>query len=647
MKFPKLIIENFLTIGRAEIDLSNRGLVLIQGVNNDDTSAVSNGAGKSSIADAICWCLYGTTARGESGDAVINEVAKKDCKVSVRIEDGPDTYVAVRHRKHKDGKNALWIHKLEPHAGWTDLTQGTDKLTQEVLDRILDRSYDVFRNALYAGQDQMPNLPGMTDKQLKVLVEEAAGTMVLEQAYAEARTRMNLAKSTFEAHETKMERACDALNAAQELVKTYEADFEEWTANQQAKIDAKTTRIDVLKGCIKGLTAEIEEDHEPKADLMKALKDVDASIAAIAGERIEEKRLEAEVNAAARASSVAKSNLSTLKVQYDARKRRCEEIASLVGTPCGECGKQYCEHDLEDASKIAEKNLADIVREFKAQKAEAERLINAQKQAQEALETFQAGMTDLTKQNALRASLDASIRTIVDLENTKLRFVSEAKAIVLEVQELKKEINPFKARIADQEKKVENLTIVLSDLEAQAEELDKDVQVTEKVVEVFGPKGVRAHILDEVTPYLNDQTAKYLGTLSDGNISATWSTLVKNAKGELKEKFSIEVGNAKGGSSFGLISGGEKRKVRIAAALALQDLVATRSAKPIDLFIGDEIDDALDVAGQERLMMILEEKARERGTVLLISHNSLRDWVSQVMTVTKTGRVSTIEETVS
>ena len=101
--------------------------------------------------------------------------------------------------------------------------------------------------------------------------------------------------------------------------------------------------------------------------------------------------------------------------------------------------------------------------------------------------------------------------------------------------------------------------------------------------------------------------------------------------------------NEKGAKSFKGLSGGEKRKVRLATMLALQDLVASRAVKPVDLWIGDEIDDALDPAGLERLMGVLERKARERGTVLVVSHAELRDWIDQVVTVTKRGGLSTIE----
>jgi len=163
----------------------------------------------------------------------------------------------------------------------------------------------------------------------------------------------------------------------------------------------------------------------------------------------------------------------------------------------------------------------------------------------------------------------------------------------------------------------------------------------EDAVKVFGPAGVRAHVLDTVTPYLNERTQEYLGALADGNIHAEWSTLGKTAKGELREKFNIDVMNDKGAESFAGLSGGEKRKVRLATAMALQDMVASRATKPINIFIADEVDHALDESGLERLMGVLERKARERGTVLVISHNSLSDWIDNVITVTKSGGLAT------
>ena len=85
MKVTSLTIQNFMAIGQAELSLSDKGLVLIQGVNDTDSSAESNGAGKSTIADALLWCLYGETRPDLSADKVVNRTAGKDTQVTAVI----------------------------------------------------------------------------------------------------------------------------------------------------------------------------------------------------------------------------------------------------------------------------------------------------------------------------------------------------------------------------------------------------------------------------------------------------------------------------------------------------------------------------------------------------------------------------------
>ncbi|EPA8429196.1 exonuclease, partial [Escherichia coli] len=176
-------------------------------------------------------------------------------------------------------------------------------------------------------------------------------------------------------------------------------------------------------------------------------------------------------------------------------------------------------------------------------------------------------------------------------------------------------------------------------LKNELKSIQEQALLLEKARQVYSPAGVRSHILTSVTPFLNIRTAEYLNTLSDGNIVAEWSTMETTKKGEYRDKFNISVIKTGSSKSFQTLSGGEKRKVRIACSLALQDLVASRASKNIELFIGDEIDDALDTAGLERLMGILEAKARERGTVMIISHKEMKSWFREIITVeVKEGR---------
>ena len=132
MDIESVAIENFLAIDRAIINLKNRGLVAIEGVNKDDPSASSNGSAKSSIVDAICWCLYGTTARGATGDEVVNDTAGKDCVVIVSMKEGSTRWVVQRARKHSLTKNRLQLW-VDDGSGLKEITLGIEKETQALV----------------------------------------------------------------------------------------------------------------------------------------------------------------------------------------------------------------------------------------------------------------------------------------------------------------------------------------------------------------------------------------------------------------------------------------------------------------------------------------------------------------------------------
>lgn len=95
IKFKQLKIENFMSIGDALIDLSDRGFTLIEGVNNNKCdNAKSNGSGKSSIFEALVWCLTGNTIRGNKD--VANYNGDGTCKVILTLNVDGDEYVIER-----------------------------------------------------------------------------------------------------------------------------------------------------------------------------------------------------------------------------------------------------------------------------------------------------------------------------------------------------------------------------------------------------------------------------------------------------------------------------------------------------------------------------------------------------------------------
>ncbi len=648
MYFGKLSIKNFLVIGEAEVDLHNCGLTLIEGRNEDDESANSNGAGKSSLVDALCWCLYGVTGRGVSGDAVINKKAKKECVVGVEVwTEGLNCYYIERGRKSKRlGNNLIVQHVIvdgNDVGSGCELTKTTVADTQALVNDLLGCSYEIFTSSIYAVQEKMPDLPALTDKALKTLIEEAAGIDKLQKASEIAHAKYQDCVRLTTETQGRIENLTSELSNNKKLLD--DVVYERETHIRNATLErAQQLRYKDL------LESELKKASALPVEAVEAIEKKKAEIQA----KIDEYSfIEAKGAEKQRLAMSAQSHCVMTKKEIEKEKEKIadlnKEINNLeakIGTHCSECGKVYQAEDLETAKKAIETQIANKTKEvlkqiedFKNQVAEAKVL------AKDA-EDFKKSMPSVTKLMSAMNELNERLKKNQDVQfqiDTQKRELQNLKKTIEATEEVTvKGETPYNKTIKTLEESIAKLEKDKKERESEHEKYAEQQKIAEAVDELYSRKGIRAHILDTVTPFLNERTAFYLNTLSDGEITATWQTLTKTAKGDFKEKFSIDVQSVKGANCFAGLSGGEKRKVRVATSMALQDLVASRAKKPIDLYIADEVDHALDASGLERMMSILEEKAKQFGTALVVSHNSLRDWIDNSIVVTKRDGISTV-----
>src|SRR5665213_813798 len=332
MKLLSVEIANFMAIGHAKVALADRGLCLIQGENQDESSATSNGAGKSSFADSLSFCFFGTTARGEEGDRVVNRFVGKNCSVSIDLEDGSDTYRITRYRKHGIHKNALRVLKMDPSAAWVDLTKGTDALTQKMVNQIIGCSYDVLIGAIYCGQGIMPDIPGMTDKNLKMLIEEASGATLLESAYNEAQTRLRTAKAQVDAVATRVNTETNAVNVAATSLLDAQAGETKFEEDRLASVKIIHAKAIVTKSEIADMKIKFAAD-DPNT-LRVGIKGFDIAIAAVTGEREEEKIKSAELVAAQHLLARHDVSVETLAATLKKETASLAAVEHQIGCPC-------------------------------------------------------------------------------------------------------------------------------------------------------------------------------------------------------------------------------------------------------------------------------------------------------------------------
>jgi DNA repair exonuclease SbcCD ATPase subunit len=616
VKLNKLVIQNFLSIHEATLKLADRGLVSIEGDNQDDTGSDSNGAGKSSIINAILWCLYGAYGKDEGADDVVNSKVGKNCMVQAEWIDEGSKFVSgchyriTRYRKHSSGKNSVRVEAKIPgltieridgtieKPEYRDITKAGAQAVQEQINHIMGADEMVFRASCFVQQENPVDIPAMTDKQLKELLETVLPIEDLTGLHRRATDNVN-------ALTTETSVLTGSIWLKESNITQYKAELKEALNARFAfagEIERRSIAIDEqikLKRTARGVALVKANKGTLEAD-------------------IEELRF--------RLDTVGYSDMIMASYKHNEAEKLVDALKWQLAHPvntCGECGQEV--EDLDKVTTRIQTKLhdAEVQRDRLRDEAKVASYNHAIKKGIESeIKELEQALLEANRSREAATRLEAEIRL---LEGQKAPLATNPHQAT--VERLRAAI---KTSIEDKETAEKDLKLAQEKLE-----LAKAVQLT------YSPKGLRYHILEKAAPRLTADTNKYLHALTEGAISAVWSTVTKTAAGDYREKFSIEA-KMDNRTKFGLLSGGEKRKVRLACFFALQDLIASQATKDIELWCCDEIDVAVDPAGLERLMGVLDEKVKSKKTILVISHNELRDWIPNQALVTRKNGISTI-----
>jgi DNA repair exonuclease SbcCD ATPase subunit len=150
MRIKELEAENILSIGHIELTFGNSGLVLLDGWNHDDNS--HNGAGKSSIFNALAFAIYNKLPR----KVTASEILRKGCKTGFSravIQIGKDEFDVKRSRPN----------------GFTVLKNGQTcpEMSQEQLEVLIGLTYDQFLICMYSAQAESMKLISLNDSSKK------------------------------------------------------------------------------------------------------------------------------------------------------------------------------------------------------------------------------------------------------------------------------------------------------------------------------------------------------------------------------------------------------------------------------------------------------------------------------------------------
>ena len=240
--FKTLKWKNFLSTGNqfTEVDFTSNRTTLIVG---------TNGAGKSTILDALTFSLFGKPFRKINKPQLINSVNEKDCKVEVEFSIGNTDWKVVRGIKPT---------VFEIWRNGTALDQSAAALDQQkwLEQNVLKMNYKSFTQIVILGSSTFVPFMQLTTAHRREVIEDLLDIKIFSSMNTLIKEKIRVVKEDIKVLELKKESLLDKVKMQKEFIEELE---NRGNANINANKE-KIVKLDSEVGIYMNENAVLEED---------------------------------------------------------------------------------------------------------------------------------------------------------------------------------------------------------------------------------------------------------------------------------------------------------------------------------------------------------------------------------------------------
>lgn len=595
MNFVKLSLQNFKSFAGAHvIDFTPivPGICFITGNNYDNPNLGANGCGKSTLLDAICFCLYGKTTRG--------------LRASDTRSWGIDETVLVSLICEIDGT------EYEIQRTWSPvslkLREGDDdfKLIQQTdLDRLLRISMDAFLHSVLISQFSTLFFDLTASQKLSLfssLLDLDRWAKRAEKAAESARQRQELVHSL----RIKQAKAEQSIQHYESLIKQEQQLADTFEETRNTKMQNIITRLH-------GIEQEI-------IDIEQTAKDCSAH------------KFEEKIEKLKKIKQQSQKKLSSLHTDYKALDNAIHAIRTklrdLTSTKnrisrlegeCVTCLQPISKDHVDAQTSIIDKE----IKQHKDEMSSYEEVLN---EIQEEIGSLTDEINQTDQQiEALRAKVQKlRITKAKQLQQIEALY-KEQERLTKEQQELEQQSNVHKDRIKHLQNDLRNAKNTLKQLTAQIDQAQKEHDVYS-----YWTKGFKQLRLDIVNDYLNwfqIETNNILHSLGLNDWEVKYQIEKEKKTGGVSKGFHVLISTPQTDGKhipWEAWSGGESQRLRLAAAMALSDIIKSVTDFQSNIEFYDEPTRHLSESGIQDLIATLRDRALQSNKqIWLIDHNTI------------------------
>lgn len=636
--FKKININGFQSVDNIELELDDRGIIVVKGINNYESNVRSNGSGKSSIFESIIFALYGETSLGIKDPE--NRILNKGYNFSLDLSINGINYTIIRYKEN--GKSNIQL--LQEGA---DISGRNKTDTDKMIQKYLGISKDLFLDSIFLAQGISTNLSSLSPTARKERLEILTGTEKLIEdfkSYIKGRQIEYEAKCTdLTLNKTKVEGNIQSL---QNQISTLKSKINEIQIENEKK--KSLGNIDELEEQIKSLESDIsiiEEqitnefdkivaDNQIKINNYKEQKEVlDKDKEQINNTLNEQRDVVYNIN-----SELDKLELDTKNKQNDIARIHNEIETIRKSDTCPTCGRKYDnanEEHIENLIKEKEQEITNIEEKIKENNniivSITEKLNLETEKGKQIREQYDSKQVQIQEINSLIQNLEQANQEQANQAKNQRNLISNKQSQIKELQIKKEELLKveiqstleYENMITDAEKEIAEGNDKIKGLQEEWTKQNNLVDVC-KYSQQLITKPFRTYLLQNSIKILNEK----LEYLSHKLFSNDKDVITVDGD---DSKLDIKLGNA----SYESLSGGEKTRVNICLLLAQKHLASSLGNIDCNLIVLDEVLGQCDSEAEMNIIDLIIEELQSVSSIIFIGHKELAIPNDETITVVK------------